>query len=152
MPWKETDAVQEKVRFALEWERRWEAAKGGRVDVAELCRRFGISRQTGYVWIKRFSDAGHDLRALEEKSKRPLTSPAAIELEMEDSSWRRANCTRAGDLASSAPGCSTAIRAAASPAQRRGNEVGRALRQHRARNGEHREHGSPHDQEADQDR
>ena len=84
MPWKETDAVQEKVRFALEWERRWEAAKGGRVDVAELCRRFGISRQTGYVWIKRFSDAGHDLRALEEKSKRPLTSPAAIELEMED--------------------------------------------------------------------
>ena len=84
MPWKETDAMQEKVRFALEWERRWDAAKGGRVDVAELCRRFGISRQTGYVWIKRFCDAGHDVRALEEKSKRPLTTPTAVELEMED--------------------------------------------------------------------
>src|SRR5205823_4855608 len=58
--------------------------EGGRVDVAELCRRFGISRQTGYVWIKRFGDAGHDVRALEEKSKRPLTSPTAVELEMED--------------------------------------------------------------------
>jgi putative transposase len=84
MPWKEIDAMQEKVRFILEWERRWDAAQGGRVDVAELCRRFGVSRQTGYVWIKRFCEGGHDVRALEEKSRRPLTSPTAIELEMED--------------------------------------------------------------------
>jgi putative transposase len=84
MPWKEIDAMQERVRFILEWERRWDATQGGRVDVAELCRRFGVSRQTGYVWIKRFCEAGHDVRALEEKSRRPLTSPTAIELEMED--------------------------------------------------------------------
>jgi len=84
MPWKEIDAMQEKVRFILEWERRWDATQGGRVDVAELCRRFGVSRQTGYVWIKRFCEGGHDVRALEEKSRRPLTSPSAIELEMED--------------------------------------------------------------------
>jgi transposase InsO family protein len=36
MPWKETDAMQEKMRFVLEWERRWNDAQGGRVDVAEL--------------------------------------------------------------------------------------------------------------------
>ena len=28
MPWKETDAMQEKVRFVLEWERRWNEARG----------------------------------------------------------------------------------------------------------------------------
>ena len=31
--------------FVLEWERRWDQAQGCRVDVAELCRRFGVSRQ-----------------------------------------------------------------------------------------------------------
>ena len=78
MPWKEIDAMQERARFVLEWERRWNEAQGGQVDVAELCRRFGVSRQTGYVWIKRFRDAGHDVRALEEKSRRPLSSPTAM--------------------------------------------------------------------------
>lgn len=84
MPWKETDAMQERTRFVVEWERRWNAAKGGQVDVAELCRRFGVSRQTGYVWIKRFRDADHDVRAMEELSRRPHSSPTAIELEMQD--------------------------------------------------------------------
>jgi putative transposase len=84
MPWKETDAMQEKTRFVLEWERRWNAAEGGQVDVAELCRRYGVSRQTGYVWIKRFRDGDHDVRAMEERSRRPHSSPTAIELEMQD--------------------------------------------------------------------
>ena len=53
MPWKEIDAMNEGARLVLEWERRWNLAEGGRVDVAELCRRFGVSRQTGYVWFKR---------------------------------------------------------------------------------------------------
>src|SRR5207245_283006 len=61
----------------------WNAAQGGRVDVAELCRRFGVSRQTGYLWVKRFCDADHDVRALEERSRRPHSSPTAIELEVE---------------------------------------------------------------------
>lgn len=84
MPWKETDAMQERMRFVLEWERRWNDAEGGQVDMAELCRRFGVSRQTGYVWVRRFVEAGHDVKALEEKSRRPHSSPTAIELEAED--------------------------------------------------------------------
>ena len=38
MPWKATDAMKERVSFVLEWERRWNEAQGGRVDLAELCR------------------------------------------------------------------------------------------------------------------
>jgi transposase InsO family protein len=84
MPWKASTAVTERTRFALEWERRWREAKGGRVDVAELCRVFGISRQTGYLWIRRFTEAGHDVRALEDRSRRPLHSPTAVPQEMQD--------------------------------------------------------------------
>jgi len=34
--------------------------------------------------LKRFREGGHDVRAMEEKSRRPLSSPTAIELEVED--------------------------------------------------------------------
>src|SRR5690349_20622351 len=77
MPWQESCVVTERARFVLVWEQRWQRAKGGRVDVAELCRRFGVSRQTGYVWIKRYRDANHDVRALEDRSSRPKSSPTA---------------------------------------------------------------------------
>lgn len=76
--------MSERLKFIVEWERRWNAAQGGRVDVAELCRMYGVSRQTGYVWIKRFQNAGHDLRSMEERSRRPLTNPRAVALEMQD--------------------------------------------------------------------
>jgi transposase InsO family protein len=75
MPWEESCVVTERAKFVLEWERRWQRAKGGRVDLAELCRRFGVSRQTGYVWIARYRAAGHDVRVLEDRSSRPKTSP-----------------------------------------------------------------------------
>src|SRR5215471_21373942 len=84
MPWKQSGVVTERSRFVLEWERRWNAAKGGRLDVAELCRVFGVSRQTGYVWIRRFREADHDVRALEDRSRRPRTSPTAVPAEVED--------------------------------------------------------------------
>src|SRR4051812_2790363 len=47
MPWLATDAVKERTKFVLKWEERFNAAEGGRVNVAELCRMFGISRQAG---------------------------------------------------------------------------------------------------------
>ena len=49
MPWKATDEMKERTKFVLEWERRWDEAEGGGVNMAELCRMFGISRQTGYT-------------------------------------------------------------------------------------------------------
>jgi len=84
MPWKATDAMKERVNFVLEWERRWDEAQGGPVEMAELCRKYGVARPTGYAWVKRFREAGFDLRAVEEKSRRPLTNPHSISREIED--------------------------------------------------------------------
>jgi putative transposase len=36
---------------------------------------FGVSRQTAYVWIRRYEQAGHDVAALEEGSRRPHRHP-----------------------------------------------------------------------------
>jgi putative transposase len=84
MPWKATDAMKERVNFVLEWERRWDDAQGGPVEMAELCRKYGVSRPTGYAWVKRFRRANHDVRAVEEKSRRPHSNPQAISPEVED--------------------------------------------------------------------
>ena len=84
MPWKATDAMKERTKFVLEWERRWNEAEGGRLDMAQLCRMFGVSRQTGYQWVARFRQGNHRLDALAERSRRPKTSPNAISLELED--------------------------------------------------------------------
>ncbi len=48
-------------------------------NVAELCRRFDISRQTGYLWLRRFSG----LEALADRSRRPFTSPRRSPFEIE---------------------------------------------------------------------
>ena len=80
MPWTETDVMKERVKFVLEWERRWNEGEG-RVNMAALCRAFGISRQTGYVWVRRYQEGGWKVDALEERSthrqagwiSRPLT-------------------------------------------------------------------------------
>jgi transposase InsO family protein len=83
MPWRKTSPMSERAKFLVEWERRWQAGRG-RVDVAELCRQYGVSRQTGYVWIQRYQDAGGDLRAAAERSRRPHTNPRATPLDVQD--------------------------------------------------------------------
>lgn len=76
--------MKERTKFVLEWERRWQEARGGAVNMAELCRMFGVSRQTGYTWVNRYRESDNDLDAVEERSRRPLTSPNAIDPELED--------------------------------------------------------------------
>jgi transposase InsO family protein len=82
MPWLATDAVKERTKFVLKWEERFNAAEGGRVNVAELCRMFGISRQTGYDWIGRYRETGR-IDALVERSRRPLSSPLKVSEKVE---------------------------------------------------------------------
>lgn len=84
MPWKATEPMKERTKFVLEWERRWNEAKGGHVNIAELCRMFGVTRPTGYTWIERYREANFDLLAVAERSRRPKTSPTAIAPEVED--------------------------------------------------------------------
>jgi len=65
MPWHEVSVMEQRrefVRLALQ--------EG--VNRRELCRRFGISAQTGYKWLGRF-EAGDS--ALADRSRRPLGSP-----------------------------------------------------------------------------
>jgi transposase InsO family protein len=82
MPWKESSVVKERTKFVLEWDRR--SQEPGRIDVAELCRVHGISRTTGHLWIKRFKEAGYNLRAMEDRSSRPHQSPTKVSQAMED--------------------------------------------------------------------
>ena len=52
MPWLRTEPMDERVQFIADW-RKGEASK------ADLCRRYGISRRSGYNGIakrKCFSD------------------------------------------------------------------------------------------------
>jgi transposase InsO family protein len=75
--------MKERVKFVLEWERRWKKGEG-LLNFAELCREFGISRQVGYGWVARYREAQHDVRAVQERSRRPLTSPSKVSEELED--------------------------------------------------------------------
>jgi len=54
------------------------AAKGEKV--AALCREFGVSRETGHKWIKRFQQQGYE--GLEELSRRPKATPLATAEEL----------------------------------------------------------------------
>jgi putative transposase len=51
MPWKERKALEERRGFIAEWQRQEES-------LAELCRRYEISRPTGYKLIERFEAEG----------------------------------------------------------------------------------------------
>jgi transposase InsO family protein len=71
MTWKETCAVSERTNFINEW-----LSKRG--SVSGLCEAYGISRETGHKWIRRFMEDGKS--GLEDKSRAPLTHPNATDL------------------------------------------------------------------------
>ena len=69
MGWMETCAVDERMRFVMAIEAQEES-------VAAACRRFGVSRKTGYKWLERYREAG--VEGLLERSRAPLHHPQAI--------------------------------------------------------------------------
>lgn len=68
MGWKECDQVSERREFCR-------LQKSGGVTMAELCRRFGVSRKTGYKWLGRWQDGNEEDDSLRDQSRRPLHSP-----------------------------------------------------------------------------
>lgn len=66
MPWAEVSTMSLRYEFVLL------SLKPG-ANVAELCRRFRISRKTGYKWRGRFLASGAS--ALADRSRRPQHSP-----------------------------------------------------------------------------
>jgi hypothetical protein len=73
MSWLETSRQEEKMRFLLE-------SKDQEFNFAHLCRRYGISRKTGYKLKNRYLEEG--IQALEERSRAPLHHPNAIPNEL----------------------------------------------------------------------
>jgi len=49
-------------------------------SIAALCREYGVSRQTGHKWVKRFKEQGFE--GLEERSRRPKSTPLATAEEL----------------------------------------------------------------------
>jgi len=69
MSWRETCAVEERMRFVMVVEKQEES-------FAAACRRFGVSRRIGYKWLGRNREAGLD--GLLDHSRAPLHHPQAI--------------------------------------------------------------------------
>jgi len=44
-------------------------------NVSQACREFGVSRKTYYKWLHRYQAGGHDLAALQDRSRRPHSHP-----------------------------------------------------------------------------
>jgi transposase InsO family protein len=72
MPWKKVDVDEQRMQFVIR-------AVSGRERISTLCREFGISRPTGYLWRKRYWQA-NSLTALGERSRRPHRSPCRTEV------------------------------------------------------------------------
>ena len=68
MPWRTSTVETERARFVLE-------AELSDLSFAELCRRHGISRPTGYKWLERYQEGGPD--GLSDRSRRPRSCPHA---------------------------------------------------------------------------
>lgn len=66
MPWTERKPMDEKVLLIADYLR-------DSADFTTLCRRYGVSRKTGYKWVARYRDQG--LPGLDERSRRPKVIP-----------------------------------------------------------------------------
>jgi putative transposase len=69
MPWKEQSALEERKEFIAEWQQ-------GEESLAEICRRHGVSRPTGYKWCERWEAEGE--AGLQERSRAPAHNPRAM--------------------------------------------------------------------------
>ena len=74
MPWRASSVMDEKLRFVYEYERDEETMR-------ELCSRYGISRETGYVWLRRYRQ--HGARGLVELDRAPRHHPNQTPAEIE---------------------------------------------------------------------
>jgi transposase InsO family protein len=74
MPFRERSIVEERGEFCRQ-------ALSPGANVRELCRRYGISPDRGYVWLGRFKAEGSE--GLVDRSRRPLSSPDRTPAERE---------------------------------------------------------------------
>jgi transposase InsO family protein len=73
MPWKECNAMDERLRFVAK------LLDGEKMAV--MCREFGISRKTGYKIFNRYKDFG--IRGLEDRARSPYRHPNKTPFQIE---------------------------------------------------------------------
>ena len=66
MPWSDVSTMDQKLLFIADYKRQV-------FTFAELCRRFGVSRKTGYKWAHRFDEGG--VSALNDRPRHPHNCP-----------------------------------------------------------------------------
>ncbi len=74
MPWRESTPMSERNELVA-------FASRENASVSALCRRFGVSRKTGYKWLRRVQEQGW--QGLVDRSRRPHRSPARTAPEVE---------------------------------------------------------------------
>ncbi len=74
MPWKVEPVMSQRKEFVT-------LARSEGVNMSELCRRCGISRKTGYKWLKRHDEGGDE--GLHDLPRRPHRSPNRTSEELE---------------------------------------------------------------------
>lgn len=87
MAWRTTNVQEQRMKFVV-------VASRKERSLTQLCSEFGISRPTGYSWLKRYQADG--IRGMQERSRRPYHSPErteaawenrAVELRRERPDW-----------------------------------------------------------------
>lgn len=74
MAWKDVSVMSQRAEFVV-------LASSDGANVSELCRRFGVSRKTGYKWLSRYSAEG--VAGLVDQSRRPLEPAGRTSAEVE---------------------------------------------------------------------
>ena len=74
MPWREATPMSERSEFLSFVSRR-------DLTMSALCQRYGVSRKTGYKWLRRARDSGPE--GLADRSRRPHHSPLRTPPEVE---------------------------------------------------------------------
>ena len=73
MGWQEMSVADQRREFVM-------LASLAGANISVLCQRFGISRQTGYLWLRRFAAGERDFA---DRSRRPRHSPHRLPDELE---------------------------------------------------------------------
>jgi len=74
MPWRTMDVHEQRVEFVV-------AAARKSKPFGSLCQEFGISRPTGYLWLRRYQR--HGVQGIAERSRKPLASPGRTDAVLE---------------------------------------------------------------------
>ena len=87
MPWKDTNAMQQRIQFIRDWLKRTHS-------VSDLCALYGISRKSAYKWIERYlhdgpdwaMDRGHEARLVHNRTPAEVEQ-ALMQMRARHPSW-----------------------------------------------------------------